>query len=164
VYSVLAAGKRRQRQYVREGRREERERTLNNRIDRARFLAELDGRKGMSTDNEEGKAIVTYTAVDALGHVNVVAGRPPRTVLTRLRLNRDSLCRADGFAELAGYGESFVSTLQEEGKREKRTNASLLTRGIPPESVLATETVRDGSLLCQMKDKSVRRTEEKEHG
>jgi hypothetical protein len=76
VYSVLAAGKRRQRQYVREGRREERERTLNNRIDRARFLAELDGRKGMSTDNEEGKAIVTYTAVDALGHVRVVLLAP----------------------------------------------------------------------------------------
>lgn len=49
----------------------------------------------------------TYTAVDALGHVNVVPGRPPRAVLARLGLDRDSLSRADGFAELAGCSEKY---------------------------------------------------------
>lgn len=50
----------------------------------------------------------THSAVDALGHVDVVPGRPPRAVLARLGLDRDSLSRADGFAELAGCDKVFV--------------------------------------------------------
>src|SRR5262245_28204419 len=57
-------------------------RTLDDRIDRAGFLAEA--------------------AIDALGHVDVVARRAAAAIGTRLGLDGDSLRRAHSFAELAG--------------------------------------------------------------
>src|SRR3546814_20474740 len=57
-------------------------RPLDDRIDRTGFLTE--------------------PAIDALGHVDVVAGRPPAAVGPRLRLDRDRERRADRLAELAG--------------------------------------------------------------
>jgi hypothetical protein len=58
--------------------------TLNNRVDGAGLLAE--------------------TAVDALCHVDIVSGCSPRSVLSGLRLDRDSLGGADGLAQLARWG------------------------------------------------------------
>jgi hypothetical protein len=60
------------------------------------------------------------TAVDALGHVDIITSGPPATVHALFSLDCDGLRRADGFAELA-------------------SNATLLTRGIPSQSVLASE-------------------------
>lgn len=49
------------------------------------------------------------TAVDALGHVNVVSRRPPGAVLALLGLNGDGLCWADGLAQLASNAALFSS-------------------------------------------------------
>src|SRR5579871_4579567 len=57
-------------------------RTLDDRVDRAGLLA--------------------VAAVDALGHVDVVARRAPAAVLARLRLDGDRERRADRLAKLAG--------------------------------------------------------------
>ena len=65
-------------------------------------------------------ALLAETTVDALGHVNVITCGPPATVHTLLSLDCDGLRRADGFAQLA-------------------SNATLLTRGVPSQSVLASE-------------------------
>jgi len=83
-------------------------RTLDNSVDWARLLAE--------------------TAVDTLGHVNVVASCSPTTVFTLFCLNCDGLSRADSFAQLAG-------------------NASLLASGVSSQGVLASEAGRDWTLL-----------------
>src|SRR5687768_12547866 len=63
-------------------------RALDDRIDRAGFLAE--------------------TAIDALGHVDVVAGRAAAAVAARLGLDGDGLGRADRLAELAGDAALFA--------------------------------------------------------
>lgn len=65
-------------------------------------------------------ALLAQTAVDALCHINVVARSPPATVHALLSLDCDGLRRANGLAELA-------------------SNATLLTRGVPSQSVLASE-------------------------
>src|SRR6266446_3272589 len=57
-------------------------RPLDDRVDRAGLLAEA--------------------AIDAFGHVDVVAGRAPAAILARLGLDRDRPRRADRLAELAG--------------------------------------------------------------
>jgi hypothetical protein len=80
-----------------------------------------------------GAALLAETAVDALGHVDVVACGPPGAVHTLLSLDSDSLCRTDGFAELA-------------------SNTTLFTRGIPSQSVLASEAGRNGALLEWVED------------
>jgi hypothetical protein len=76
---------------------------------------------GLTLDNGvNGAALLAKTAVDALGHVDVVACGPPAAVHTLLGLNCDSLRRADSFAELAG-------------------NAALFSCWVPSESVFASE-------------------------
>ena len=65
-------------------------------------------------------ALLAKTAVDALCHVDVVACCPPAAVHALLRLNCDTLRRADGLAELAG-------------------DAALLSCRVPSQGVLASE-------------------------
>jgi hypothetical protein len=71
-------------------------------------------------DSINRAALLAKTAVDALCHVDVVSCCPPAAVHTLLGLNRDSLRRADGLAELAG-------------------NAALLSCRVSSQSVLASE-------------------------
>lgn len=78
-------------------------------------------------------ALLAVAAVNALGHINIVTGRPAASILTLLGLNGDSLGRADGLAELA-------------------SNATFLTGGIAAEGVFTTETGRDGTLLEGVED------------
>jgi hypothetical protein len=85
-----------------------------------------------------GATLLAVATVDALGHINIVTGRPAASVLTLLGLNGNSLGRADGLAELAG-------------------NAALLTGGITTESVLTTETGGDGTLFEGVEDGVARR-------
>ena len=87
--------------------------TLHNGVNRAGFLA--------------------ITTVDALGHVDIVTGRPATSILTLLSFDSNGLSRANGLAELA-------------------SNAAFLTGGIAAQSVLATETGRDGTLLERIED------------
>lgn len=47
-------------------------------------------------------ALLAKTAVDALGHVDIVSRGPPAAIHTLFCLNRDSLSWTDGFAKLAG--------------------------------------------------------------
>jgi len=61
------------------------------------------------------------TAVDALGHVDVVTSCAARAVRALFGFDGDGLGGADGFAELAG-------------------DAAFFARRVPAQSVFATET------------------------
>jgi len=80
-------------------------------------------------DGVDRAGLLAEAAVDALGHVDVVAGRPAGAVGAHLRLDRDGLGGADGLAQLA-------------------RDAPLLTRGVAPQGVLATEPGGHRALLC----------------
>merc|ERR1719391_1153724 len=67
-----------------------------------------------------GTCLLAKSAVDALGHVDVVSGSSSGPVSALLCLNGDGLSRADGFAEFAG-------------------DASLLSAGVTPQSVFPTK-------------------------
>src|SRR3546814_7213507 len=84
------------------------------RIDRACFLAEA--------------------AIDALGHIDVVARRAARTVLARLGLDRNRLRRAHRFAQLA-------------------RDAAFLAVRIAPQHMLAAETRAPRVLLERIVDR-----------
>src|SRR6185295_5304949 len=86
-------------------------RTLDDRVDRAGFLAQA--------------------AVDALDHVDVVAGRAAAAVVARFGLDGDRLGRADRFAQLTG-------------------DAAFLAIRITPQSVLAAEARRLRSPLVRI--------------
>lgn len=95
------------------------------------LLARLGGVLGVGRlDNGvHGTRLLAEAAVDALGHVNIVARRPPGAVGALLSLDRDGLRRADGLAQLAG-------------------DAALLARGVSSKRVLSAEPGRDGALWC----------------
>ena len=75
-----------------------------------------------------GAGLLAVTAVDALGHVDVVPGRPPGPVLPLLSLDGDGLGGAYSLAELA-------------------SDAPLLAGGVPPQSVLAAKPGAQARLL-----------------
>lgn len=75
-----------------------------------------------------GTALLAETAVDALGHVDIVAGRPSASIGTLFGLDGDGLSRADGLAELAG-------------------DAAFFARGVTTKGVLAAEAGGDGTLF-----------------
>jgi hypothetical protein len=101
--------------------------TLDNGVDRARFLAEA--------------------TVDALGHVNIVTGSATRTVSTGLSLNGDGASRADSLAQLAGNTSVDISKSQVSdeteaergGNSRSRGTVPFLTRLVSAESMLTTE-------------------------
>lgn len=94
-----------------------------------------NGTGGLTLDNGiDGAGFLAVAAVDTLGHVDIISGRPTATVLTLLGFDGDGLGRADGLAELA-------------------SNAALLTGGITSQSVFATEPGRDGTLLEGVEDR-----------
>ena len=78
-------------------------------------------------------ALLAVATVDALGHINIITGRPTASVLTFLGLDGDSLSRADSFAKLA-------------------SNATLLTGRVAAQGVFATETRRDRTFLEGVED------------
>ena len=90
------------------------------------FGRELEVR---TKDNSiDGAGLLAETAVDALGHVNIVTSGSSRTIGTGLSLDSNRKRRADGLTELA-------------------RDASLFTRGVTAERVLTTEAGRDQTLL-----------------
>ena len=72
-------------------------------------------------DGIDGTSLLAETAIDALGHVDVVAGGSAGTVLAGFGLDGDGLGGADRLTQLAG-------------------DAALVSRGVSPQGVLATET------------------------
>lgn len=78
-------------------------------------------------------ALLTVSAVDALGHIDIVSGRATASILTLFSLNGNSLGRADGLAELA-------------------CNASFFTGRVATQGVFATEARGDGTLLERVVD------------
>src|SRR5690606_30797008 len=87
------------------------------------LLAGLDGKLeiGSLDDGVHRARLLAETAIDALHHVDVVAGGATGAVVApRPRLNGDRLRRADRFAELA-------------------RDAAFLAIGIAPERMLAPE-------------------------
>lgn len=79
-------------------------------------------------DGINGAALLAVTAVDALGHIDIISGRSSAAVLTFLGFNGNGLGRADGFAELA-------------------SDAALLASWVSAQGVFATEPRRDGTLF-----------------
>mmetsp|Transcript_20285 Transcript_20285/g.25783 ORF Transcript_20285/g.25783 Transcript_20285/m.25783 type:complete len:208 (-) Transcript_20285:128-751(-) len=65
--------------------------------------------------------LLTVSAVNALGHVNIITGCPTRSIFSLFSIDRNSLCRARSLAELA-------------------CNATLITRWVAAQCVLTTET------------------------
>jgi len=57
---------------------------------------------GALNNSVDGTSLLTETAVNALGHVNIVTRSAARSILAGLSLNSNSLGRANGFAKLAG--------------------------------------------------------------
>src|SRR5215475_5842129 len=92
-------------------------RSLHDRIDRASFLAQ--------------------PAIDALRHVDVIAGGATATVGARLGLYRDRESWANGFAKLAG-------------------NAALLAIGVAPQRMLPPEARAERTLLVRIVDRHPR--------
>ena len=88
----------------------------------------LENPRRTLNDSVHGTRFLTESAVDALGHVNVVAGRAAGAVSALLSLDGDGLRRADGLAQLAG-------------------NAALFASRVAAQGVLTTEAGRDGALL-----------------
>jgi hypothetical protein len=77
--------------------------------------------------------LLAVTAVDALGHINIISGCSSAAVFTFFGLNGDGLSWADGFAEFAG-------------------NAALFARGVATEGVFAAESGRDGTFFEGIED------------
>src|SRR5262252_1783413 len=92
-------------------------RSLHDRVDRAGLLAEA--------------------AIDALGHVDVVASRAAAAVRARLGLDGDGLGRTDRLTQLAG-------------------DAALLAVGIAAEGMLAAEARAERPLLIGVVDGDLR--------
>jgi hypothetical protein len=76
----------------------------------------------------DGASLLTESAIDTLGHVNVVASSSAGTILTFLHFDRNGLGGAGGFTELA-------------------SNASFLSGGVTAQSVLSTEAGAQITLL-----------------
>src|SRR5207248_2462345 len=73
-------------------------------------------------------------AIDAFGHVDVVAGGAPAAILAWLGLDRDRQSRADRLAQLAG-------------------DTALLAIGIPPERMLAAKPRAERALFIGVIDR-----------
>jgi hypothetical protein len=99
------------------------------------LLPRLHGVLGVGAlhDGVHGARLLAEAAVDALGHVNVVAGRAAGAVSALLGLDGDSLRRADGLAQLA-------------------SDAALFASRVAAQSVLTTEAGRDWALLEWVED------------
>src|SRR3990167_1594956 len=66
-------------------------------------------------DGVDRAGLLAQAAVDALDHVDVVAGRAAAAVLARLGLDRDGLSRTNGFAQLAGDAALFARRIATQG-------------------------------------------------
>jgi len=84
-------------------------------------------------DGIDGTGLLTVSAVNALGHVDVVPGGPTGPVLSLLGIDGDGLGGTGRLAELAG-------------------DAPLVTGGVPAQGVLTTEAGTQISLLERVVD------------
>jgi hypothetical protein len=57
-------------------------------------------------DSVNGTSLLAETTVDTLCHVQVVLCRSPRSILSSLGFDRNSLSRADGFTQLARFSSA----------------------------------------------------------
>lgn len=97
---------------------------------------------GRLDNGVDGARLLAEATVDALGHVDIVAGRPAGAIGALLSLDRDGLGRADLDAALAFPSFPRSSRVDIEGGYEGKGmtyglaelagNAALLTRGVPP--------------------------------
>lgn len=83
---------------------------------------------GALDDGIDGAAFLAEAAVDAFGHVDVVAGGSAGAVLALFGLDGDGAGGADGLAELAG-------------------DATFFSRGVAAQGVFAPEPGRDGAFF-----------------
>jgi len=86
---------------------------------------------GTFNDGINGTRFLTKTAINALGHVNVVAGGTTRVIFTGFRLDRNGLCWTNRLAQLARY-------------------ATFLTRSVSPQSMLSAKSRAKRILLVRI--------------
>jgi hypothetical protein len=91
-----------------------------------RFGGELE--VGSLHDGIDGTGLLAVSAIDALGHVDVVPGSPTGPILSLLGIDGDSLGGTGRLAELTG-------------------DAPLVSGGVPAQSVLSAESGTEVSLL-----------------
>ena len=110
------------------------------------LLAGLGGVLGVGglNDGVDGARLLAETAVNALGHVDIVLGSSARSISSLLSLDSDGLGGADLYLcqrvdHVVVYGLSYSLA-------KLASNASLFTRGVSSEGVLATESRRDRAL------------------
>src|SRR5512147_33024 len=103
------------------------------------FLARLGGELEVRPldDRIDRAGLLAIAAVDALHHVDVVAGRPPAAIFARLRLDGDRQRRTDRLAQLTG-------------------DAALLAVRITPERMLAAEAGAERTFLVWIVQRHLR--------
>lgn len=110
---------------------------------------------GRLHDGVDGARLLAEAAVDALGHVNVVAGGAARAVGTLFGFDGDGLGRANLFdsqtLSVGLFPAHCASTMAGGGREpygfaELAGNASLFARGVSSQRVLATESGGYGAL------------------
>lgn len=84
----------------------------------------------VSGPQENPPAYLTKSTVDALGHINIVPGRPSASIGSLFRLDGDGLRRADSLAQFAGNAPFFATGITTQGMltAEPRAQRSLLER------------------------------------
>jgi hypothetical protein len=97
------------------------------------FLAGLGGEFEIRSldDRVDRAGLLAIAAIDAFGHVDVVARRAAAAVLARLGLDGDRQRRADRLAELAGDAAFFAIRIASQRMlaAEARATAALSRRG-----------------------------------
>src|SRR5262249_1361557 len=105
-----------------------------------KFFAGLGGEFEVRTldDGIDRAGLLAHAAIDALDHIDVVAGGAPRTIVApRSGLDGDRLRRANRFAQLAG-------------------DAALFTVRIEPQRMFAAKAGRNRILLERIVDRRLR--------
>ena len=90
---------------------------------------------GSFHDGIDRTGLLAETAVDAFRHVDVIPGSPAGTVLSLLGVDGDGLRRAGSLTQLA-------------------CDTTLISRGVPPQSMLATETWTELPFLKRVVDRN----------
>lgn len=96
-------------------------------------------------DGVHGAGFLAEAAVDALGHVDVVAGGSAGAVGSLLGLNGDGLGGAD-LMDVSNGRSAIWDEGSAYGFAELAGDAALFARGVSSEGVLAAESGGDGAL------------------
>ena len=105
-------------------------------------------------DGVDGARFLTEAAVDALGHVDVVASGSPTSVSASLRLDRDRLQHTESRSvTLHRFKTSHKHLRRTNGFAQLAGDAALLAGRVASQGVLASEAGTERSLLERVVDR-----------